>query len=403
MTGRTLFAIIGWAAIVAACTITLGLIVATSGTPVPASWGFRGASSAFGLTCGTVGVIIAIRRPENLIGWLFLAIGATFALEGLVNEYVLASVFVVPGGLPWTTQLGWLLTWVWVPPLGMALIFLPLLFPSGHLLSPRWRIVAVLGVIAIAGFSLAMAFAPGPIQQATFMDNPLVIPGISVETYKSIVFGSAILPLVIAIGLALASLISRFRRASDDARRQIKWFALAALVAGVVDTVYFLIAVIGAAPTVVKSIEVLLVISLLGLPAAAGLAILRYRLFDIDHIISRTIAYGLISALLVAIFLSVNLGLQSLLSSLTSNNSLAVAASTLLVAALFTPIRRRVQDRVDRRFDRARYDGERTTEAFADRMRAAVDLSALASDLDGTVRVAVAPSRVDLWLRESVR
>jgi hypothetical protein len=167
--------------------------------------------------------------------------------------------------------------------------------------------------------------------------------------------------------------------------------------------VYFLIAVVGAAPAVVKGMEILLVISLLGLPTSAGLAILRYRLFDIDRLISRTIAYGLISAMLVAVFLLVNLGLQGLLSRVTTTNSLAVAGSTLLVAALFTPVRRRVQGRVDRRFDRARYDGDRTAEAFAARMRAAIDLSSLGADLDGTVRDAVAPASLGLWLREPGR
>jgi len=399
MSGRRTLALILWVLTVSACVVALGLIVATRDTPVPTSWGFRGASEAFGLTCGTVGAIVAVRRPENLIGWLFCAIGAVFALEGLINEYVLASVFVVADGLPMTTGLAWLLTWLWVPPLGAALVFLPLLFPTGHLLSPRWRLSAVVGVVGIVGFTLAMALAPGPIQQATFIVNPLVIPGLDVATYKSVVFGLAIIPLAVAIGLAMTSLVMRFRHARDDARRQIKWFALSALVAGTVTTGYFLISVVGASATVVKGMEILLVVTLLGLPTAAGLAILRYRLFDIDRIISRTISYGLVTAMLVGVFVLVNLGLQSLLSSITSTNSLAVAGSTLLVAALFTPVRHRVQGVVDRRFDRARYDGERTASAFSARIRDAIDLPTLTADLDGTVRAAIAPSRVGLWLR----
>ena len=399
MRGRTVAAIVVWTLTLGASLLAFGLVIATRDTAVPDSWGFRGASELFGVTCGTIGAIVAIRRPDNAIGWLFCAIGASFAFQSLVNEYVLASVFVVPGGLPMTIQLGWLLAWIWVPPLGLALIYLPLLFPNGHLLSPRWRVVALFGALAIVGFSLAMAFVPGPIQQAKFLDNPLGLPGVSVEAYASIVYTLAIGPLALAIGLAMASLVRRFRQAPDEPRRQIKWFALAALVAGTTNTIYQVIAIVGAPPTVVKAMEILVVVSLIGLPTAAGLAILRYRLFDIDRIISRTISYGVISAVLAAVFLVVNLALQSALSSVTKTNSLAVAASTLLVAALFTPIRRRVHRAVDRRFDRARYDAERTTFLFSERLRDQVDLPALVEDLDDTVRGAVAPSSVDLWLR----
>ena len=403
VTRRTVAAVIIWALTIGASTVAFGLVIATRDTPVPDSWGFRGASELFAVTCGTVGAIVALRRPDNPIGWLFCAIGASFAVQSLINEYVLASVFVVPGGLPWTTQLGWLLSWIWVPPLGLALIFLPLLFPTGHLLSPRWRIAAVVGVVAIVSFSVAMALVPGPIQQAKFLDNPVTLPGMALETYETVVYPIAIIPLALAIALAMTSLVRRFRQSPDEPRRQIKWFALAALVAGITNTLYQVIAVVGASPAVVKGMEILVVVSLIGLPTAAGLAILRYRLFDIDRIISRTISYGLISAMLVALFLVVNLALQSALSSVTKTNSLAVAASTLLVAALFTPIRRRVHRAVDRRFDRARYDAERTTFEFSERLRDQVDLPALVDDLDGTVRDAVAPSSVDLWLRGTGR
>lgn len=150
-------------------------------------------------------------------------------------------------------------------------------------------------------------------------------------------------------------------------------------------------------------IDLLTVMTLPIVAVSVAIGILRYRLYDIDRIVSRTIAYGLITALLVAVFLLVNLGLQGLLSSVTSGNSLAVAGSTLLAAALFTPVRRRVQRIVDRRFDRARYDGERTAGAFSVRMRDATDLPTVAHDLDATVRRAIAPSHLGLWLRGSGR
>ena len=387
-----------WVATVAASLVALAILVATRDTEVPTSWGFRGASEAFGLTCGTVGVIVATRRPGNLNGWLFCAIGALFAVQGLINEYVIAGVLVVPGGLPATSFLGWTLSWIWVLPLSIALIYLPLLFPTGSLVSRRWRAVAWLGVIGIVLFSLALAFEPGPIQQASFIDNPFGVAGIDVKTYSAVVLGPASLVFVAAVVLALSSLVLRFQDASGDARQQIKWFALATMIAGATFGVYLvLFASVGTSGT--KAVEVLVIVTLMGVPTAAGMAILRYRLYDIDRIVSRTISYGVITALLVAVFLVVNLGLQAALSSITSTNAWAVAGSTLLTAALFTPVRLRVQGAVDRRFDRSRYDAERLTVAFADRLRDEVDLSTLALELDATVRGAIAPSSVGLWLR----
>jgi hypothetical protein len=382
--------------------LAIGILVATRDAPVPTSWGFRGASDTFALTCGTVGAIVALRRPDNLNGWLFCAMGLFFAAGTFINEYVIAGVFVVAGGLPLTTELGWTLTWLWVPALGIALIFLPLLFPSGHLVSPRWRAAAILGVIAIGLFSAAVAFLPGPIQQATFLQNPLAAP-MDLETYSTLVVGPTSAPVGIAIALGLGSLVLRFRRATDQARRQIKWFALATFIAGVTFALDLTVRVVGGSGTVSKVSEILLVVAMLGLPTAAGMAILRYRLYDIDRIVSRTISYGVVTALLVAAYAGAVLVLQGPLRSITGGDTIPVAISTLVVAGLFQPLRRRVQSTVDRRFDRARFDAERTAAAFADRLRDQVDLSMLAADLDATVRTAIAPSWVGLWLREADR
>jgi hypothetical protein len=388
-----------WVITVTTSLIAIGILLATFDTAVPTSWGFRGASETVALVCGTVGVIVATRRPDNLNGWLFCAIGLFFAAQAVINEYVIAGVLAVPGGLPGTIALGWLLTWIWVPSVGIALIFLPLLFPTGRLPSPRWRAVAVLGAAAIAAFSVAVALLPGPIVQATYIQNPLGLSWVDLETYASVAVAPAWALLGIAIALALASLVLRFRRASGDARQQIKWFALAALIAGAAVTLQLTADVVNGSVSTEKALEILVIVSLMGLPVSAGMAILRYRLYDIDRIVSRTISYGLITALLVAVFVLVNLALQALLSSVTSNNAWAVAGSTLLAAGLFTPARRRIQRAVDQRFDRARYDAERTTTAFSERMRDQVDLPTLANELDATVRQAIAPSSVGLWLR----
>ncbi len=202
------------------------------------------------------------------------------------------------------------------------------------------------------------------------------------------------LSLVFGLGLGIVAIVVRFRRSRGEERQQLKWF-LAAMTPGAVllplslselGSLFPIINVLSAATLPVAGISV-------------AIAILRYRLYDIDRIISRTISYGLITGLLVMVFLLVNLGLQWLLSFVTSGNSLAVAGSTLLAAALFTPVRSRVQRTVDRRFDRARYDGERTASAFSVRMRDATDLRAVLDDLHGTVGEAIAPSRIGLWLR----
>ncbi len=395
---RRRLAVAWWLVTMTTSAAAFGILLATRDTPVPTSWGFRGAADTFGLTCGTVGVIVALRRPDNLNGWLFCTIGLFFAVEAFINEYVIAGVFVVAGGLPLTTQLGWTLTWLWVPSMGIALIFLPLLFPTGHLVSPRWRAAAILGVIAIGLFTVGTAFLPGPIQQATFLQNPLAA-AMDFQTYSVVVMGPTIAPLGIAIALAVGSLVIRFRRATDEGRRQIKWFALAVFIAGVTFALDMFVRIAGGSGTGSKILEVLVVVALLGLPTTAGMAILRYRLYDIDRIVSRTISYGLVTAFLIALFLLVNLTLQELLSSLTSTNAWAVAGSTLLAAALFTPVRLRVQRAVDRRFNRARYDAELTAAAFSERLRDQVDLPTLANELDATVRRAIAPTTVGLWLR----
>jgi hypothetical protein len=397
--GRRRAAVASWLATMGMSVAALLILIATRDTPVPTSWGFRGASEAFGIVCGTVGAIVAIRRPDNLNGWLFCAIGLLFALAALINEYLIAGVLVVPGGLPLTTPLGWLLAWLWVPPLAIAVIFLPLYFPDGHLVSPAWRRVVVFSLVAVVTFAAAIAVSPGPIQQATFLDNPLGL-AMDMASFGAFVLGPAAVLLGTAIVLAFASLIVRFRRATDDARQQLKWFALAVLIAGTAFAMSLLVTLITLSATTVKALEILVIIALMGVPTAAGLAILRYRLYDIDRIVSRTIAYAVISAMLVGAYAVAILVLQGPLGNLFGGDTISVALSTLVVAALFQPVRRRVQRIVDRRFDRARIDAERTTTAFAERLRHEVDIEALTGDLDRTVRASMHPSLIRLWLRD---
>ncbi len=391
-----------WLVTMSLATTAGVILLATRDAPVPDSWGFRGSAAVFAIACGTIGAIVAQRRPDNVNGWLFCAIGVLFGVQALLVEYVIASVLVVTGGLPWTDAFAWILVWIWVPAVGIALVFLPLVFPTGHLLSPRWRAVAIYGVVALGVFGTAIAFAPGPVDQARFIDNPLGAAGVDPRTYSDRVLGPSSLLLGFAIFLSIASVGLRFRRASGDLRQQIKWFALAALLAGVAFAAYVIATIGGASGLVVKILEISAIVGLTSLPTMAGLAILRYRLYDIDRIISRTIAYGAISAVLVAAYAIAILTLQGPLGAVTGGDTISVAISTLVVAGLFQPLRRRVQAIVDRRFDRARIDAERTVNAFAERLRDEVDIGTVSTDLDRTVRSALHPRNVGLWIRPNV-
>ncbi len=389
-----------WLATMGLCLAAVTMVVSTLWVVVPPSWGFRGASILVGATFGSVGAVVARRRPDNSIGWLFCAIGILFAIQAFVVEYTITGILATPGRLPYASQIGWILTWIWVIPSGLALIYLPLLFPTGRLLSRRWRPVAWLGALSLAASAAIVSIAPGPIDQATYLDNPLGSTTMTTSDFIPVI-APAFIGFGLAILLALASMIRRFMTSTGEARLQIKWFAFAVAVAGALDVLYYAAFLATTPPAIVKVLEVLVVLGLLSLPVTAGLAILRYRLYDIDRIISRTIAYAVVSGVLIATFVGAILAFQAILSPVTRSNTLAVAASTLVVAALFQPLRRRVQVLVDRRFHRARYDAERTTSAFSERLRDQVDLAAVRSDLMTSVATSLRPSSSALWLRDS--
>ncbi len=396
----TMIATALWLATMALCVVSVTLLLSTRWVVVPESWGFRGASIFVGATFGSVGAVVARRRPDNSIGWLFCAIGILFAIQAFVVEYTITGILATPGQLPYATQIGWILTWIWVIPSGLALIYLPLLFPTGRLLSRRWRPVAWLGALSLAASAAIVSIAPGPIDQATYLDNPLGSTTMTTSDFIPVI-APAFIGFGLAILLALASMIRRFTTSTGEARLQIKWFAFAVAVAGALDVLYYAAFLVATPPTIVKVLEILVVIGLLSLPVTAGLAILRYRLYDIDRIISRTIAYAVVSGVLIATFVGAILAFQAILSPVTRSNTLAVAASTLVVAALFQPLRRRVQVLVDRRFHRARYDAERTTSAFSERLRDQVDLAAVRTDLMTAVATSLRPSSSALWLRDT--
>jgi hypothetical protein len=361
---------------------------------------FQGASTsalgafAFAGFAG-VGALIALRRPGNAVGWILLGIAISFAAGETALAYVTESSN--PGRVPVAWVGGWMPN-VWF---GLAVIFLPLLFPHGHLPSPRWRPVLWLGVADIVLGAGSSALAPGALelQSGIVIENPLGVGGgvVRVAGTLGTVLGA------VAVVLAAASVVVRLRHARGAERQQLKWFAYVGVLAAACLVVAVLVGAVLGDPnegfTVLATVAWLSGLALLGLglPAATGIAILRHRLYDVDVVIRRTLVYGALSATLGATYLALVL----LIGLAVGESGFAVAVSTLAVAALFRPLRARIQAVVDRRFYRSRYDAERTLEAFGGRLRDELDLEALAADLRGVVRDTVQPAHVSLWLRRA--
>jgi hypothetical protein len=352
-------------------------------------------------TIGGVGGLIASRVPNNAIGWILLVVATLPALGFVSEEYARYALVTQPGSLPGARAIVWLSTWAWIPSVGFLGTFLLLLFPNGRLPSPRWRPVAWLAVITLAVIFVGTAFAPGPVAEG-LPDNPLGISGAG-GLLDSVT--TAALPfLAVTIALSLLSLVLRFRRARGDERAQLKWFVFAGILF-VLEIIFELLSsefeILPRIPDEVSRFLFPGFIALL--PISAAIAVLKYRLYDIDLVINRTLVYGLLTALLALVYVGGVVGLGALLRVGTGqeSNALGVAASTLAVAALFGPARRRIQGFIDRRFYRQKYDAAQTLEAFSTRLRDQVDLEALSDELMGVVRETMQPAHVSLWLRSS--
>ena len=348
---------------------------------------------AIALVFSAVGALIASRRPGNAIGWLFLGAGvaagvsavagsyADYWVEARVGPALLGKTAALYGDLSW-------IPWILVPS-----TFLLLLFPDGRLLSRRWRPVAWCAAAAIGGGFVAGVLHAGHMEDRPQLTNPYGVKSPLIDALQ----GLSWLLLVIAIVGSVTSLILRFRRAHGEQRQQMKWLAFAGAVAGTFVIVFtVLYDVVGEAVA-----NAAIMLGVLSLPLAAGMAILRYRLYDIDVVINRTLVYGALSATLAAAYLGSVLLLQLLLNGVTGNSGLAVAASTLAVAALFRPARARIQDVVDRRFFRRKYDAAQTLEEFSARLRDQVDLGTLNAELSSVVHDTLQPAHVSVWLRSA--
>jgi hypothetical protein len=336
------------------------------------------------LPFSVVGAIIASRHPRNTIGWLFCSVGVTIGLNSFAGDYAefwLASGFGM-SGLGETAA--WFSSWLWIVLALLPTSLLLLLFPDGRLPSPRWRPVARGAALGIAGSVVGYALRAGPLEDFPQIANPYGVD-------SPIVGMVGVAGSIVAAGSLVASAVSlivRLRSVGSEQRQQIKWLAYGGAVVACGVCVGGL--------TILWSVPVSIVImsvSLLGLPVFTGIAILRHRLYDIDIIINRTLVYGSLTATLVALYFGGIVLLQRLFVLLTGQQS------TLLIAALFTPLRRRIQSFIDRSFYRRKYDAAKTLEGFSMKLRDETDLEALSDDLVGVVRETMQPAHVSLWLR----
>jgi hypothetical protein len=342
------------------------------------------------LTFTGVGALVVSRQPGNAVGWIFFVVGVLQAINLFGDAYSEFAVVTHPGSLPGGYGAAWMTEWNWAPSIGLLVTFLLLLFPDGKLLSPRWRWVAWPTGVAMAVLVAFAAVALWPERRDIALGLQANDPDVPSGVVPVLAAAAGV--LVFGVLACAGSLVVRFRRSRGMERQQLKWFTFAGAFAAAGGLGVFL-------PTESAWTGVLFFAAALSVPVAAGIAILRYRLYDIDVVVNRTLVYGSVTALLAGSYLGLVLLLQVAFSPVTEENSLAVALSTLAVAGLFRPVRNRIQALVDRRFFRRKYDAQRTLEGFAARLREEIDLDALRAELTGVVAETMQPAHVSLWLR----
>src|SRR5215211_673309 len=353
-----------------------------------------------------VGALIASRRPENPIGWLCLVDGLLWTTTNMLDYHSVYGM-ASPGSVPFPVGLAGVNHWLWVPTVGLLGTYVFLLFPDGRLPSRRWRPLAWLSGVVIASESLGLMVSPGPLDMPRGIRNPF---GLEAAPWVAVA-AHATLPLLPLCMLASAlSLVMRYRRSRGDVRQQIKWIAFAASLVALT----YLIAIVAlfihpseiwfaaGLPLWLDLIEYAALLSITSVPITIGFAVLKYRLYDIDIIINRTLVYGSLTAILAGVYFGGVTATQALFRDLAGQEQLpqlVVVASTLVIAALFNPLRRRSQSFIDRSFYRRKYDAAKTLEAFNSRLRNETDLDALSNDLVGVASATMQPAHVSLWLR----
>jgi hypothetical protein len=345
-----------------------------------------------------VGAFLVIRVPANAIGWLLLVAATLLAGVEFSGAYAQASLASAGGTWPATALFAWAGDVLFIPSVIIVAAAVPAVFPDGHLPSPRWRWLPVFLVTGTVLAMLGPAFTPGPISDTFPIENPFAIPAL--VPFLPLANAVATLTAAPAFVAAFAAVATRYRRGSIVEREQIKWLLADAAVAAAAFSVAFLTSAILPPEAPLANAGILVgFVALAGMPVSIAIAILRYRLFEIDRIVSRTVGWIAVTAILAGIFAGVIVGLQALLAGFTQGQTLAVAGSTLLAFALFQPVRRRVQSVIDRRFNRARYDASTTVDAFAERVRNEVHLGTLSALLASSADLAVRPAGSRVWLR----
>jgi hypothetical protein len=351
-----------------------------------------------------VGVLIAVRHPRNAIGWLLCGSALWLTAGNLAIEYAVYGLITHPGTLPGANWAGALGGWSRATAFFLVLTFLLLLFPTGRLLSPRWRVLVWLTLVGLAGQSVATLFgqqySEGGDQRLVSLDNPL---GFLPTDVANVIQTLSLVVLVSAVVGCVASVVVRFRRAAGVERQQLKWLTVGVLWAAS----FFAVAVSGAFFDVpLLQSPALFNVNFAGIALAVGIAILRHRLFDIDFIINRALVYGVLTAMLLATYAACILGAQAVLGALardagaSSHQPIITVSTTLLVVALFRPLRARLQRVVDQRFYRRKYDAQKTLAAFGATLRTETELGSLSEHLVAVVDETMRPAHVSLWLRK---
>jgi hypothetical protein len=347
-----------------------------------------------------VALFIVVRRPQNAVGWILLAGSFSMYFTQLITLWARFTLVTQPGALPLGMAAAWASLWVWAVMMYFLFILLPLLFPTGRPISAKWRPVVWLTGFGMVVLILAFGLAPGPMEDLEPLRNPLglevMAPFIGViEVLSSLI-------LLLLIGLALLSVLVRYRLSRGEERAQMKWFLFAAAFLfanafrGITTDLF------GLFPPVPRVLEDWVIsLNIILIAVAIGVAILKYRLYEIDVIIRRTLIYGSITVILALVYYASVLLMQGLIPSVTGQNSqIAIVLSTLVIAALFTPLRRRIQTIIDRRFYRSKYNAEGILSSFSARLQDEVDPDQISGRLIAVVEETLQPEQVSIWLSD---
>jgi len=343
-----------------------------------------------------VGLVMLARLPGHRLGWVMTAIGVITSVGVLAQEYARFGLVTRAEPVIGSVFAAWVAQWWWFPAISLVLVIVPLLFPTGRVPGPRWRWLLRAAVTIITITTFGAALAPELVGDDYRVPNPIGVGGVG-DIEGGLVGNVLFLGLAFCMALTLVSLIFRFRRSKGVERQQMKWFVFAGALTIAVPTLEEF------GGDVVINSNVLFAMVVMLQPLAIGIAVLRYRLYEIDRLISRTLTYGLLTALLLGVYFGGVTILSSVTALFAGSSPIAVAAATLLTAAFFGPARRRIQSVVDRRFNRARYDAVLTVDAYRAGLRDELELGTITEQLQGVVQRTIQPSATSVWLRGVAR